>query len=197
MDEESSRYAQLANAGYNGSEVDGYDIDRELSNRNRTVYVNRENGKATIAFSGTRLNSKKHRLGDIGTDVLLASGLHEMSARFRNAKKVGRQAIEKYGADNVNTASHSLGASQGLYLNQRLGIEAKAFSPGISPSFVKKSLFDRLTTTLFKKPVKSNATIYTTGKDPISILSPMMANAKTVFVKPKSKDTHGMINYLP
>lgn len=195
MDEQAHEYAKLAQAGYTGADVDGYDIDRELSNRNRTTYVNRETGKATIAFAGTRLGSKTHRLGDLGSDALLALGLHSLSARFKNAKKTARAAEEKYGQGNVNTAAHSLGGSQSLYLNQKLGMEAHAFNPGAPPAFVQKSLFDRLTGSLFKKPIRANATVYHTGTDPISILSPLAAS-RSVRVKQKGKDPHGMVNFL-
>lgn len=188
-------YAALAQGGYTGADVEGHEIDRDLSNRNRTVYVNKESGKATIAFAGTRLGSKRDRMNDIGTDALLAVGLHNLSSRFKNAKRVARATEEKYGKGNVNTASHSLGGSQSLYLNQKLGMEAHAFNAGAPPSFVKNSLFDKLTASLFKKPVKKNATVYTTGTDPISILSPL-SNAKTVFVKQKVKDPHSLKNFL-
>jgi hypothetical protein len=194
-DEEMRTYAQLAQAGYKGAEVEGYDIDRSLSNRNRTVYVNRDSGKATISFSGTRLGSKRDRMKDIGTDVLLATGLHNLSSRFKNAKKVARATMEKYGTDNVDTVGHSLGGSQSLYVNQRLGLESHSFNAGAPPSFVKKSLFDRLTGSLFKKPVKKNATAYYTGTDPISMLSPLAAS-RSYKVKPKTKDPHSMANFL-
>jgi hypothetical protein len=195
MDAEGQEHAKLAQAAYKGDDVEGYDIDRSLSNRNRTVYVNRDSGKATIAFSGTRLGSKRDRWGDLGSDALLALGLHDMSARFKNAKKVARATEAKYGSGNVDTASHSLGGSQSLYLNQKMGMQAYAYNPGVSPSFARKSLFDRLTGSLFKKPVKDTATIYTTMKDPISILSPA-TGAKTVKVRQKTKDPHSMLNFL-
>ena len=194
-DAEMHRYAELSHAGYSGRDVDGYDVDRDLSNRNRTVYVNRESGKATIAFAGTRLGSKRDKLKDLGTDALLAFGLHDLSSRFKNAKKVARATVEKYGAGNVDTTGHSLAGSQSLYLNQKMGLDSHAYNPGVSPGFVRKNLFDKLAGALFKKPVKSNATVYHTGTDPISMLSPL-TNARTVVVKQKSKNAHSLTNFL-
>lgn len=188
----SDDYAQIAKGAYDGSVPEGYDVDTELSNRNRTVYVNRGTGKATISFRGTNVKNR----GDIGTDTLLALGLQELSSRFRNAKKVARNAISKYGEGNVDTTGHSLGGSQSLYVNQKLGLPSVSFNPGVSPGFAKKSLFDRLIPSLFKRPVRKNATIYTTGTDPISALSPLMSNAKIVYVKQRSKNSHSLRNFL-
>jgi hypothetical protein len=196
MDDEARQYAQLANAGYSGADVDGYDIDRELSNRHRTVYVSKDTGKATLALAGTRLNKRTTRMGDLGTDALLALGLQSLSSRFQNSKKVARAAIEKYGQENVSATGHSLGGSQALYLNQRLGVGAHAYNPGAPPSMVRKSLFDKLSTSLFKRPLQNTANIYFTGKDPISILSPLVANARTVRVKQTQRDAHSLKNFL-
>lgn len=196
MDSESQKYAQLSQGAYDGSVPDGFDVDTDLSNRNRTVYVNRESGKATIAFRGTDLKSKS-RSKDIGTDILLATGLQELSSRFRNSKKVARAAVQKYGQGMVDTTGHSLGSSQSLYVNSKLGLPSVSFNPGASPGFVKKTLFDRLSGSLYRRPVKKNAVIFTTGSDPISMLSPMMTNAKTVFVPKKHKSSHSLKNFLP
>jgi hypothetical protein len=49
---------------------------------------------------------------------------------------------------------------------------------------------------LFKRKPKKTATIYTTGKDIISGLSPLFKKAKTVFVKGKGKDVHALKNFL-
>ncbi len=197
MDEEGQQYAQLANAGYTGADVEGYDIDKDLSNRHRTVYVHKDTGKAVLSMAGTRLGSKKHRMADLGTDGLLALGLQSLSSRFQNSKKVARAAVEKYGEGNVSATGHSLAGSQALYLNQRLGLDAHAFNPGAPPSMVRKSLFDKLSTSLFKKPVTNRAVIYSTMRDPISILSPLVAGARTVRVKQTKKDPHRMDNFLP
>ncbi len=188
-------YANLSQGAYDGSVPDGYDVDSELSNRNRTVYVHRDTGNATIAFRGTNLKSHRDKFRDVGTDVLLATGLQELSSRFRNSKKVAKATVQKYGKDNVETTGHSLGASQSLYVNSKLGIPSVSFNPGVSPGLVKKTLFDRVSTALFKKPPKKNATIYTTGTDAISALSPLMANATTVRVKAKHKDSHSLRNF--
>ena len=49
--------AFLQNASYHGSEVDGYTIDKSLSNTKGTVYVNNKTGKVTVAFAGTQFGT--------------------------------------------------------------------------------------------------------------------------------------------
>jgi hypothetical protein len=191
-------YAQLSHGAYGGgkdmSEL-GYEIDPEHSNRNRTLYHNKNTGKAVLAFRGTELKTK-NKLGDLSADALLALGLHDLSSRFRNAKKATAKAIEKYG-DNLTLTGHSLGGSQALYANSKFGnLETHAYNPGVSPTMVKKSLMDNLSAQLFKRKPKKTATIYTTGKDIISGLSPLFRKAKTVFVKGRGKNAHSLDNFL-
>lgn len=188
-------YADLANASYDRNNVpDGYDVDSELSNRNRLVLVNKQTGKATISYRGTDL--KNNRKGDLGTDALLALGLTELSARFRNAKKHARAVVGKYGKGNVDTTGHSLGGSQSLYVNSKLGLPSVSFNAGVSPGFVKKTALDTLSTSLFKRPARKTATVYTTGLDPISALSPLLPNATTRVVKPTTKNVHSLANFM-
>jgi hypothetical protein len=195
-------YAKFANGAYDKVDMShmGWNTDTELSNRNRQVYHHPESNKAIVAYRGTSLNSKS-KWGDLGSDALLAIGLKGLSSRFKNAKKVAQATADKYGQDNVVLTGHSLGGSQALYANSKLGLETHGYNAGVSPSDatqgIKKKVWDKLTFGLFKKPVKPNATIYTTGKDPISILSPMVANAQTKFVKKKKGvDAHALANFL-
>lgn len=191
-------FANLSHGAYGGGQDMshmGYEIDPELSNRNRTLYKHKDTGKAVLSFRGTELGTK-NKMGDLGSDALLALGLHKLSSRFRNAKHATARAVEKYGADNLTLTGHSLGGSQALYANSKHGIETHAFNPGVSPSFVRKSLMDSLSSQLFKRKPKKNATIYTTGRDVISGLSPLFTRAKTVFVKGKGKDPHSLSNFL-
>jgi hypothetical protein len=193
------QYAQLSDGAYGeGKDLShlGYEIDPQHSNRNRTLYKHKDTGKAVLAFRGTELNTR-NKMGDLGSDALLALGLHGLSSRFRNAKKATAKALETYGKDNLVLTGHSLGGSQALYANSKHGIETHAYNPGVSPSMVKKSLMDSLSAQLFKRRPKRNATIYTTGTDIISGLSPLFRKAKTVIVKgKKGQNAHSLGNFL-
>jgi hypothetical protein len=191
-------HAHISNGAYGGQDMShlGYIIDPEHSNRNRTTYQHRESGKAILAFRGTDLQSKS-KMGDLGSDALLALGLHGLSSRFRNAKKATDAVIEKYGKDNLTVTGHSLGASQALYVNSKRSVQAHAFNPGVSPSMVRKNLMDTLSAQLFKRKPKSNATVYTTGTDMISGLSPLLTKAKHVIVpRKKGHNAHSINNFL-
>jgi hypothetical protein len=103
-------YAQLSSAAYGGGKdmgAHGYEIDPELSNRNRTLYRHKDTGKAVLAFRGTELNTN-NKMGDLGSDALLALGLHNVSSRFKNAKRATEAAINKYGKENLTLTGHSL-----------------------------------------------------------------------------------------
>lgn len=186
-DEQMRHYAQLAHGSYGSKDMShlGYEIDQELSNKNRTLYYNKDTNKAIYSFRGT--NPKN--IHDLTTDALLAVGLKDISSRFRNANKYTKKAVEKYGKENLATASYSLGGSQSLYVNAKHGIEAHAFNPFVEPSTKKANLLNKAMYALFKKPVQSNAYIYRTTTDPISIFS-SLSNANVKTIKPKSKNAH-------
>ena len=195
-------YANFANGAYDKADMShmGWNTDNELSNRNRQVYHHPETKKAIVAYRGTSLNSKS-KWGDLGSDALLAVGLKGLSSRFKNAKRVAQATADKYGRDNVVLTGHSLGGSQALYANSKLAMETHGYNPGVSPSDasqgIKKKVLDKVTFGLFKKPIKTNATIYSTRKDPISMLSPMVANATVKYVKKqKHLDSHSLGNFL-
>jgi len=198
QDNAMQQYAQLSDGAYGAKDMShlGYEIDPQHSNRNRTLYQHRESGKAILAFRGTDLKSKS-KFGDLGSDALLALGLHGLSSRFRNAKKATDKAIATYGKDNLAVVGHSLGGSQALYANSKRGLEAHAFNPGVSGAMVRKNLMDSLGAQLFKRKPKPNATVYTTGKDIISGLSPLLVKTKTVLVKPKKGvNAHSLQNFM-
>jgi hypothetical protein len=186
-DDNMRHYAELAGGSYGGKDMThlGYEIDPELSNKNRTLYYNKDTNKAVYSFRGT--NPKN--IHDLATDALLAVGLKDISSRFRNANKYTKKAIEKYGKDNLSLAGHSLGGSQALYVNSKHGVEAQSFNPFVEPTVKKSNLLNKAMYAMFKKPVNSNANIYRTSKDPISLFS-NLSNANVKTIQPKSKNPH-------
>ena len=200
--ETMQHYAQFAEAAYDkNTDLShlGFHKDETLSNRHRTTYYNPETKQAILAGRGTDLKGRS-KLGDIGTDILIATNLHRLSSRFRNFSKTAKQAKEKYG-DNLVLTGHSLAGSTAMYANSKHNIPTYVYNPGVSPGLVKegikKHVFDKVTMGLFKKPVQNNLTIYTTGKDPISLLSPLVSNANVKQVKKKKGiNAHSLLNFL-
>lgn len=192
-DDTMHHFAELASGSYGGKNMShlGYEIDESLSNRNRTLYHNKDTGKSVYAFRGTNVKNK----ADWGTDALLAFGLKDFSSRFRNANKYSKRAIEKYGKDNVAFTGYSLGGSQALYVNSKHGNETHAYNPFVGPEQPKANLLTKGLFSLFKRPVQSNATIYKTTLDPISVFS-NLSSANVKEIKPTSKNAHALRNFF-
>lgn len=130
--------------------------DLELSNlKNRStskgkdrVYKHKQDKKAYIVYAGTQ-DSK-----DAATDLALATGKEDFTPRFKNAKKLGKQAKMKYGDENVTAIGHSLGGA----LAEKSGLRnIITYNRGIGLNGVGKTV--------------QHGTHYRTGKDPISLLS--------------------------
>lgn len=192
-DDTMHHYAELAGGSYGGKDMShlGYEIDPELSNRNRTMYYNKDTGKAVMSFRGTNVKNK----ADLATDALLALGLKDFSSRFKNANRSSKKAIQKYGQDNVAFTGHSLGGSQALYVNSKHGNETHAYNPFVEPKQPKANLLTKGLFSLFKRPVQNNAIIYKTTTDPISVFS-SLSNATVKEIKASSKNGHALKNFL-
>lgn len=191
-------FAKLSDGAYGKKDVDGYEIDHELSNSNRTVY--HKDGKAVVSFRGTDLSGSKNRWKDLGTDALLAFGLQDLSTRFQNAKKTTDQAISKYGKDNVSLTGHSLGGAQALYVHQKTGVDTHAFNPAVSPIDVRRSggqFTPEKALSLFGKTrMKSNALSYITRNDLVGGLAPLLKGMKTHIIPQKVKSAHALKNFM-
>jgi hypothetical protein len=193
-----AEYAKLSDGAYGVKDVDGYDVDNELSNSNRTVYV--KDGKAVVSFRGTDLSSKKNKWKDLGNDALIAVGLQDLSSRFRKSNQITNKAIEKYGKENVSLTGHSLGGSQALYVHTKTGLDTHAFNAGISPLDVRRSggqFTPERVLSLFKKPKYSdNAHSYVTRNDLVGGLSPLIKGLNTHIVGQKDRNAHSLKNFF-
>ena len=196
-------HARLANGSYRGSAVDGYDIDHELSNRDRTVYHNKE-GKAVVAFRGTDLSGRDNKWRDLGADALIGLGLQHLSKRFQGAHKTTDQTLKKYGRENVSLTGHSLGGTQSLYVHKKypdLNLETHAFNPGLSPLDVKRSKGafhpQKLLTALGAGEFGNRVHIHAVRKDVVGALAPYLHGAKTHMYDAKIRgNPHALKNFL-
>jgi hypothetical protein len=132
-------YADLSRLSYEkdfeikAKEADslGWDVDTELSTYNATVFKNKSNGKAVIAYRGTNpLN-----LEDLAVDLDIAFGLRKHK-RFQEAEDLYKTVCQKY--HNAQVTGHSLGGALALYVNDLYGVPTTVFNPGSSPFFEKK-----------------------------------------------------------
>lgn len=191
-------FAQLASGSYGNQDMShlGYEIDPQFSNRNRTLYYNKDTGNTVYSFRGTDLKNKQNRLGDLGSDALMAVGLQDLSSRFRNANKYTKKAIEKYGKDNLTLTGASLGGSQSLYVNSKQNVKAIAFNPYVQPKVKQHKSFTKfIYDTLIRKPVNNNATIYRTTFDPISAFS-NLSSANVKVVPQTHNNPHSIKNFF-
>lgn len=202
MDEATLQYAHLSDLAYRPAEEQrtraaalGYQVDGELSNDNRTVFYQPSSGRAVVAFRGTEISN----LADLASDALVAAGLQGFSPRFHTSTKVTKAAMRKYGAGNVVATGHSLGGSQALHVNRRLGVESHAFNPGAGPRAqalgLREAAFTRLHPGSRRAQSAARSTVYTTGIDPISLNATFGADRKVV-IRPSSLNVHSVRNFL-
>lgn len=79
--------------------------DKGLTGQRAQVYHNPKTGQAVVVHRGSA------SIQDWGNNLKLALGFNmKDTKRFSHAAKIQKQAEEKYGAKNVSTLGHSLGA---------------------------------------------------------------------------------------
>jgi hypothetical protein len=93
--------------GYNKdkNKLNGYELDKNLSNHNNQVYVNKKDKKFIYNTTGT------HSLSDIGTDILLGLGGLKKTKRYQEAHKGIRDTKQKYSGYNGTVTGDSLGGA--------------------------------------------------------------------------------------
>jgi hypothetical protein len=114
----ASTLEKLLTSSYTGDEVDGFQLDRQVSTDMTRVYVNQTNGQVVVAHRGT---SSTKDWGNNAVYGLTGEAGYRQTARFRNAERVQKLAEEIYGAKNITTIGHS----QGALLAQMLGKNTK------------------------------------------------------------------------
>ena len=90
--------------------MNGYNLDKELSNHNQQVYYNPEHKKLVVSVAGT------HNARDWGTDFYLGIGKLKDTNRYKEAKSVYDKAKYKYNPLQTTAIGHSLGSSIANYI---------------------------------------------------------------------------------
>lgn len=142
-------------------------VDTDLSDMDATVFRSTITNRAYIAYRGTHVSN----LRDISADLNIVAGTENEHARFHNALIRAARVGAKYGVDNLHVVGHSLGGTQALYVNARMGIPASAFNPGFGPSDLRNSSpWGASTRARGIGDIGSNATVYHARYDPLSIM---------------------------
>jgi len=95
--------------------LDGFVLDKSLSNETAKVYYNPHTGQATIVHRGSRGAS------DWLNNAAYATGLYNTTNRYKQGEATQKAVEDKYGAKNVSTIGHS----QGAVLARKLGKNTK------------------------------------------------------------------------
>lgn len=139
-----------------------FDVDHALSKDTAKVYKRKGDSKqAVVVHRGTQ------GLGDVALDGLALLG-HDISKskRVRKAKAVQQAAESKYGAENVSTVGHSLGAK----IASDVGRESHEII-GVNKFVAPNDVF---------KTVPKNETNIRTRYDPASALAALQRNTFTI-----------------
>lgn len=156
---------KLLKSSYNKpDDVNGYTLDKSLSGKRVQVYTD-ENGKAYVVHRGTQ------GVQDVLTDVKMAFGNVKGQKRFKHAKKIQKEAEKKYGANNVATLGHSLGAK----IAEEVGKDSNEIITYNKPT---------LPLDIIKgKELPDKQFDIRTSRDPISILQPFQKGSADLVIK--------------
>jgi hypothetical protein len=152
----------------NTDNIDGYNLDKELSGKRVQTYYNPENDHLVINHRGTS------GLQDVITDMRLMMN-DKSSRRFQHSKKNTDEALKKYDTQNVTHLGHSLGAKLANESNRERHEEI-----AINPAVIPDDLLQKQ---------KSNEVVIRSSLDPISALHslrPFKSNSRTINIKPES-----------
>lgn len=137
--------------------LDGFILDKDLSNRNEQAYYNPTEKKYIYNVSGTK------SLNDWGVNMFLGAGKLKSTKRYLDAHKGLRQFKEKYKVNNVVVSGDSLGG---------------AIVKNIASKGDKVHTFNKASVIGSKS--RSNQTDWRVSGDPISFLDKYRKNTKTL-----------------
>jgi hypothetical protein len=154
----------------NAQQVNDYVLDNQLSTKKNKVYVNPEK-KVIIANAGTS------DMFDWFNNAYVPLGLYHTTKRYKDTENIQKQAIDKYGKENITNVGHSQSGEALRNLADRgLTNEAVALNPYI-----------------IMKPHKGVDVIRSSG-DLVSLLTPNVK--ETIPSKSRNPYTEHMPNVL-
>lgn len=175
-------YATASNAAYKKNPVGymkskGYNVEKidKYTNKNWVTFQDPQSKEVTVSFRGT----KPTNWNDLKADLLVATGLENLSGRFKSAENMLKSVVSEYGRNKVTTTGHSLGGSLSLYTSKKTKVENYAFNPGVTkPSMISKGTHINL---VAGDPI-SNSLLITNGtsSQKVNIQLPKQANPHTI-----------------
>ena len=161
-------------------------LDDELSNKEHTVFV--KGDKVIFAGRGTDISNKQGgRLGDLWADTLLSFGLEKLSGRYRRAKKGLEKTMKKHKGKEVVLTGHSLSGRLAIELGKKFNLETHAFNAGSTHIHAKRSLHEKVLSSVTGKKHRNKIHNYVVVGDTISNSSLFDLSMKNVIVKPNKR----------
>lgn len=144
------------------TDINGYVLDKDLSNGQAKVYHNPNTKHTVVANRGTQ-----GTLQDWANNLAYTMGMYDQTGRYKNAVKTQDEAIKKYGKVDTN-----VGHSQSGIITRKLNALGKTGEViNVNPA----SLGEKQ---------KENETVVKSTFDPVSIFQPK--NNRNIFIKAKT-----------
>jgi hypothetical protein len=149
--------------------IDGFELDNQISDSKSRVYRNPETGQVVVAHRGTSgftdwFNNLSYAIGGVKG--------YKNTQRYKDAEKVQLNAQKKYGKDNITTVGHSQGGLQAELLGKD-GMETITLNKATRPFSNNKS---------------KNQYDIRTENDIVSSLNPFQKNnGNEITIKSRSK----------
>lgn len=167
----ADKLKQALQSTYSTGEIEGYTLDKDLSDDRVKVYKNNTSNEVIVAHRGSKGfrdwldNARYAYSGDIRT-----------SGTYQEAKKKQQKAIDKYGADNIISVGHSRAGKFVEEFNKETPVkEVLTYNKAVHPNEVFQS-----------NP--ENQTDVRTSTDLISGLSPLQFSKNETVTIPSGYD---------
>ena len=131
------QFKNLLNASYDdkADNINGYVKDNSISTNTSKVYYNPETRHTVVAHRGTAGITDWANNAVYG---LLGEKYYKKTPRYKQAKAVQENAVNKYGKDNTTTIGHSQGGLQAELLGDK-GRETITFNKATRPRANRKN----------------------------------------------------------
>ena len=142
-------------------QIDDFQLDVDLSSNEVQVYINKEEKRLVIVFTGT------YSTIDWVNNAVLVSGRYIHTRRFKHAKRVFEDALKKYPYYKVSLVSHSQSGWITHLLDSPRVQEVLTYNPAWLPlarqkknEYITKTVGDPVSVAVFPDPKN---TIFPTG----------------------------------